>query len=135
VEYQEGMPEECYMRNKKKKLTSIERDLVEGLEGFLDDLTSDADIETKYTCRRMVLDLEPVPYSAAQVKATRKLLRISQALFAKFLGVATNTVRAWEQNKANPQDIACRFMDEIQRNPDYYRKRIAQSAKMRECKA
>lgn len=118
---------------KKRKMTTIERDLVEGLEGFLGDLANDVNIEGKYTCRRMVLDLEPVPYSAAQIKATRKLLRVSQVLFAKFLGVSANTVRSWEQGKAEPQDIACRFMDEIQRNPDWYRERLAQSLKMKTC--
>jgi putative transcriptional regulator len=118
----------------KGKLTDIERDLVEGLAGFVKDLKSNRRIPNKYTCRRMVLDLHPQRYTAAQVKSTRKLLKVSQALFAQFLGVSPQTVRSWEQGKTPPQDIACRFMDEIRRNPDYWRKRIAESAKMRSCK-
>jgi putative transcriptional regulator len=119
----------------KSKLTDIERDLVEGLEGFVKDLKGDKRIPDKYTCRRMVLDLHPQPYTAAQVQAIRKLLRISQALFAQFLGVSPKTVRSWEQGITPPKDIACRFMDEIRRNPEYWRKRISESAKMRQCKA
>ena len=46
----------------------MERNLVEGLEGFLDDLKSDADIEKKYTCRRVILDLRPESYTADQVE-------------------------------------------------------------------
>ena len=107
----------------KKKLNNIERELIEGLEGFVKDLKEDAPIAEKYTCRRMVLDLQPVPYSRKQVLATRKLLRVNQVLFAQFLGVSPKTVRAWEQGRSEPKDIACRFMDEIQRNPDYYRER------------
>ena len=66
----------------KTKLTDIERDLVEGLEGFIKNLKNDERISDKYTCRRMVLDLDPRPYTAEQVKSTRKLLRVSQTLFA-----------------------------------------------------
>ena len=61
-----------------KKMNRVERDLVEGLEGFLDDLKSDAPIEKKYTCRRVVLDLEPHAYTAEQVKTIRRLLNASQ---------------------------------------------------------
>lgn len=117
----------------KNKLTDIERDLVEGLEGFVKDLKNGEKIPDKYTCRRMVLDLHPQRYTAAQVKSTRKLLRVSQALFAKFLGVSPKTVCSWEQGKTPPKVIACRFMDEIRRNPEYWRQRIAESAKMRPC--
>lgn len=117
----------------KSNLTDIERDLVEGFEGFVADLRSGESITEKYTCRRMVLDLKPQAYSAEQVKATRKLLRLSQVLFARFLGVSPKTVRSWEQGKSDPKDIACRFMDEIQQNPEYYRERLVRSAKMKKC--
>lgn len=116
----------------KTQLNDVERDLIEGMEGFLEDLQNNAPIEEKYTCRRVVLDLQPHAYTAEQVKDTRKLLRASQALFAQFLGVSPKTVRAWEQGKS-PSDIACRFMDEIQRNPEYWRKRLKESAQIKSC--
>jgi putative transcriptional regulator len=118
----------------KAKLTDVERDLVEGLEGFVETLKTGEPITKKYTCRRMVLDLQPQPYSAEKVQATRKLLRLSQALFARFLGVSPKTVHAWERGTGSPKEIACRFMDEIQRNPDYWRQRLAESATMRQSK-
>ena len=108
---------------KKGKLNSVERDLVEGMEGFLADLRQDADIAEKYTCRRVVLDLKPQSYKPADVKATRKLLMASQAVFAQFLGVSKKTVCGWEAGKA-PSDMACRFMDEIRTNPEYWRDRL-----------
>jgi DNA-binding transcriptional regulator YiaG len=116
----------------KTKLNSVERDLVEGLEQFLVDLKNDAPIEKKYTCRRVVLDLEPEPYSAENVKATRKMLNASQELFAQFLGVSVKAVRKWEAGRA-PSDMACRFMDEIRRAPDYWRARLRES--LREVRA
>lgn len=36
----------------KAKLNSVERDLIEGLEGFVADLKGDAPIAKKYTSRR-----------------------------------------------------------------------------------
>jgi putative transcriptional regulator len=113
-------------------INDVEKDLVEGLGGFLEDLKNDVEIGEKYTCRGIILDLVPRVYTPAEVKATRKLLRISQTLFAKFLGVSPKTVRSWEQGKS-PSDMASRFMDEIQRNPEYWRQRVAESAKTRPC--
>jgi len=110
----------------KSKLNSVEQDLVEGLEGFAEDLKADAAIPEKYTCRRVVLDLQPHTFTADQVKATRKQLKASQALFAQFLGVSPRTIAAWERGAKTPKDVACRFMDEIQRNPEYWRNRLSQ---------
>lgn len=114
----------------KSKLTDAERDLVEGFDGLLDDLRSDVPIEKKYTCRRVVLELEPHSYTAAQVKSTRKLLNASQALFAQFLGVSVKAVRSWERG-SRPSPMACRFMDEIRRDPEYWRARLKDSIKVR----
>jgi putative transcriptional regulator len=110
----------------KTKLNSVERDLVEGLEEFVSDLKSGTPIEKKYTCRRIILDLEPQAYTAKDVKSTRKLLNASQALFAQFLGVSVKAVRKWESGQA-PSEMACRFMDEIRRNPEYWHKRLRES--------
>ncbi len=115
----------------KKKMNAVERDLIEGLEGFVTALKSGDTIAGKFTCRRVVLDLEPRAYTPARVKGTRKLLRASQALFAQFLGVSAKTVRAWEGGKA-PSEIARRFMDEIDRNPDYWRARLRAAARLKE---
>jgi DNA-binding transcriptional regulator YiaG len=114
----------------RRKMNRVERDLVEGLEGFLADLKSDAPIEKKYTCRRVVLDLEPHAYTAEQVKTIRRLLNASQELFAQFLGVSVKAVRKWEGG-STPSDMASRFMDEIRRNPAYWQQRLKDSLRVR----
>jgi putative transcriptional regulator len=116
----------------KKKMNDIERELLEGMEEFVTDLKGDEPIKGKYTCRRMVLDLQPQTYGPAEVKATRLQLRVSQSMFAQFLGVSPKTVRAWEQGKPVSK-MACRFMDEVGRNPEYWRKRIRNSIKTKTC--
>ena len=107
----------------KKKLNNIERELIEGLEGFVKDLEEDVRLLRSIPAVEWCWICNQCPIRASRVLATRKLLRVSQVLFAQFLGVSPKTVRAWEQGRSEPKDIACRFMDEIQRNPDYYRER------------
>ena len=113
-------------KKKSAKTNGVERDLVAGMEAFLEALQSDEPLEKLFTCRRVALDLAPHAYTKELVRETRQLLNVSQALFAQFLGVSVKTVRAWEQGKS-PNDIACRFMDEIQHDPEYWRKRLRDS--------
>jgi putative transcriptional regulator len=107
---------------------AIGAEIIEGLEEFVDALKSKENISQKFNCRKIVLDLQPRSYSPALVKQTRTLLAASQAVFAQFLGVSVQTVRAWEQGKNPPQDVACRLMDEIRHDPDYWRKRLLEMA-------
>jgi DNA-binding transcriptional regulator YiaG len=111
---------------------SVEKRISERLKGFVAALKSDAVMTERFTCRTMILDLEPVPYNPKTVKATRKLLHVSQGLFAQFLGVSRNTVCSWEQGTNAPNDMACRFMDEIQRNPEYWRQRLKDSIRIKD---
>jgi putative transcriptional regulator len=116
--------------NKRPKLNAVERDLLKGLQDFAAALESDGPLPKQYTSRRVVLDLAPHAYSPAEVRATRSLLQASQALFAQFLGVSIKTIQSWEGGKP-PSDMAARFMDEIRRNPEYWRGRLRQSAKVK----
>lgn len=111
---------------------SVGKKIIEGLREFTAALENDEPIAEKFTCRKVTLDLLPVAYDPQAVKATRKLLAASQGVFAQFLGVSVKTVCAWEQGRIAPSDMACRFMDEIQRNPDYWRKRLRESIRVKD---
>jgi putative transcriptional regulator len=110
---------------------SAEKRIIQGLERFADALESGEDITTRFTCRKIVLNLEPTKYTPELVKDARAKLRMSQALFAQFLGVSRSAVQAWERGEKTPKAIACRFMDEIRRNPTYWRERFLKSARPR----
>lgn len=101
--------------------TSVERRIIERLEGFAEALEKRRPITEQFTCRRRVLKLKPKPYDPRRVKKTRQALGVSQAVFAVFLGVSPKTVQAWERGDLSPNKMACRFMDEIQRDPAMYR--------------
>lgn len=116
---------------KKRERTSADygRMLVEGLEEFADCLESGKDVCESFNCHKVVLDLQPVSYDKDLVKRTRLILGASQAIFAQFLGVSVKTVSSWEQGTKKPMEIACRFMDEIRRKPDFWRARLRESVR------
>lgn len=77
------------------------------------------------TMRTVALDMRVHAYSLRQVQHLRRSPNISQALFAKFLGVSIPTMQSWEQGTQKPSHLACRFLDEIAGSPDYWKQRLA----------
>lgn len=115
--------------SKLLKENSIGSLLAEGLEELASAAKEGVEqIPEKFTCHKFTLDLKPTTYGKTEVRATRKLLGASQAVFAQFLGVTVKTVRAWEQGINIPSDGAARMMDEIRHNPTYFKKRMAEVA-------
>jgi putative transcriptional regulator len=112
------------MKSSKNRKNSVGSRIIQRLEGFRDALKTGQKLSERFTCRKLILQLEPTRYGPDQVKQTRKLLNASQALFAKFLGVSVSTVRAWEHGTNVPSGMACRFLDEIRRDPQHWIERL-----------
>ena len=66
------------------------------LSGALDEAINDA--KTKKLPRNVrSIEIEPAGvYTSAQVKNIREKIGLTQKLFAKYIGVSTKTVEAWE---------------------------------------
>ena len=96
--------------------------IIDALNDFSDALER-GDLK-RLTCRKVRIKLKPQQYDPAKVKETRELLNLSQVLFANFLGASPKTIRAWEQGTLPPNKMACRFMDEIRCNPEFWQKRV-----------
>jgi len=108
-------------------MASVAERIKQRLEEFTHDLESGEKIEDKYTCRKVEFCLKPIKFMPAAVRETRKQLGASQNVFAMFLGVATKTIQAWEQGKSAPNPMACRFLEEIRRDPVHWRERLSHS--------
>lgn len=104
--------------------SSVGSELVRRLKRFTEALETTDDLSKRFTCRTIKLNLRPKPYDAKSVRKARKELGASQAIFAQFLGVSLSAVRDWEQGQKPPSGAACRFMDEIRQNPEYFLKRL-----------
>lgn len=107
--------------------STIGSELLEGMQEFSETLKDDAVISDEFNCRKVVLKLRPEPYDPQMVKEARRILGASQGVFAQFLGVSTKTVQGWEQGLNQPKKVSCRIMDEIRRDPPYWRRRLKES--------
>lgn len=118
------------VKSGKSSGTSTGRELIAGLEKLVSALESGgmAEVDKRFTVHRVAVTAFGRPeFSPADVVAVRNKIGASQAVFAALLGVSTNTVRAWEQGVNPPSGIAARFLDEIRRTPEYWRKRVAEA--------
>jgi len=73
----------------------------------------------RLTIRTIKVD-EPSEYSAKKVKRVRTTLNVSQAVFARIVGVSDVLVRSWERGVRQPAPIARRLLDQIQRYPEQF---------------
>lgn len=113
------------------RLSGVGAEIVGALQGFLEALEGGGDLSQRYTIRTVELELKPREYGAAEVRKIRDQLGLSQPLFARFLGVSTQTVRAWEQGTKSPSGMACRFLDEISLSPEHWRERLKTIVRVR----
>jgi putative transcriptional regulator len=63
---------------------------------------------------------EPAKYDAREVRKIRAALNVSQAIFAKLLGVSDVLVRSWERGVRQPAPIARRLLDQIRAYPNQF---------------
>jgi len=113
---------------KKRAVPGVGERIVGRLKQFAEALETSDTIPERYTRRTIKLNLEPTPYNPKRVKEARELLNASQAIFSQFLGVSISAVRDWEQDVKSPRGIACRIIDEILRDPEYWRMRLKELA-------
>ena len=92
-------------------------DLLEGLNELRDALASGRPLADQLTVRTVRMPDPPRRYDAAAVRATRRRLNVSQAVFAQLLGVSEVLVRSWERSARTPAPLARRLLDEINRDP------------------
>jgi len=118
------------MKDQKKegKEKTVGSKITSRLKIFAETLEEGVAIEERFTVRTIKLNLKPRCYSPELVKNTRESLHASQAIFAQFLGVSTSSVQDWEQGQSTPNGAACRLMDEIASDPEYWLARIQELA-------
>lgn len=108
---------------------NVGSELVRRLRHFNEVLETTNHLPDRFTCRTIRLNLQPKGYDGADVKKVRKILGVSQPLFAQFVGVSVAAIRDWEQGIKPPSRTVCRLMDEIFHNPEYFRKRFRELSK------
>jgi putative transcriptional regulator len=66
------------------------------------------------------LTITPIEeFTASEIKDIRKNTGMTQALFAKYLGVSLKTVEAWEAGRNQPNGTACRMLSITKKDPQF----------------
>ena len=110
---------------RSKKLSPAGAKIASAFQEAIDVMRSGGSLPERLTVRSLHVEFVRPSYGPDDVQRVRDLLRMSQVVFARFLGVDPNTVRSWEQGTRPPSSIARRFMGEIEADPAYWRRRIA----------
>jgi putative transcriptional regulator len=114
-------------RSRGTRLSPAGSRIVSAFEEAIEMMRAGEPLESCLTDRTYHAEFVPPSYGPDDVRRVRSLLGMSQVVFARFLGVGTNTIRSWEQGSRPPSAIARRFMGEIEVDPVYWRKRVARS--------
>jgi putative transcriptional regulator len=110
-----------------ERLSPAGAKIVAAFQEAIEAMRSGEPLEKCFTVRTYNVEFAPRAYGPEDVRRVRGLLGMSQPIFARFLGVDANTVRSWEQGSRVPSPIARRFMDEIETDPEHWRRRVAPS--------
>jgi len=128
IDHRKGSTKRASPRDTAGKLSPAGAKIVAAFEEAIEALRSGEPLERHFTVRTYRVDFTPRDYGPDDVRRVRGLVGMSQVLFARFLGVDANTVRSWEQGTRPPSPIARRFMDEIESDPEHWRRRIVHGA-------
>ncbi len=93
----------------------MKKELFDGLMKSMGEALEHA--RGKRELRTTVLPAAPRPMSATDVRDLRDTLNASQAVFAKFLNVSPQLVRAWESSRRHPEGAALRLLEVARRSP------------------
>jgi putative transcriptional regulator len=105
---------------RKPKLSAAGAKVVAALEETLAAMRAGKPL----TARRYHVTFPLPEYGPLDVRRVRGLFGMSQAIFAQFLGVDTNTIQSWEQGARRVSSVARRFLGELESDPDYWRQKI-----------
>ena len=74
----------------------------------------------KLKAKSKVISIAPVStFKATEIKKIRNSTGLSQALFARYMGVSKKTVEAWEAGRNHPDGAASRLLAITKKDPLY----------------
>lgn len=102
-------------------MTSMGREIANALRDVSRTLQAGLPLETKFTVRTVENPHAPGDYDAKSIRETRDKIGVSQALFARLLGVSPILVSSWERGARSPALWARRLLDEVNHDPQRWR--------------
>ena len=68
----------------------------------------------------------PAVYEAQKIQGIRERMGLSQKVFASVLNASSDTVKAWEQGKRQPDGMALALLEAADRHPDVLMERVVE---------
>jgi putative transcriptional regulator len=110
-------------RKHPRKNARVATRIIQGLTELADALERGEPLEKRFTVRTVEV-AEPSTYTPPRIRQTRLRLHASQAIFAEIVGVSVKLVEHWESGLRTPSAMARRLLDEINENPDHWRRKL-----------
>lgn len=111
---------------KNKKQTKLGQGLIKGLKDAI------AYEGKKMYLRTAEIEIPDVPpeFTKSQVKEVREqILKVSQPIFAKILGVSAGAVKSWELGTNTPNGSSARLIQMARVDPKKFKEIIGSTAK------
>ena len=109
-------------------MTPMGREIADALRDVSQTLQAGIPLESKFTVRTVEVPDDPGSYDAKAIRRTRDKIGVSQALFARLLGVSPILVSSWEQGARVPALWARRLLDEVNHDPRRWRGMVRQAS-------
>lgn len=99
-----------------EKQTKLGQGLLKGLKEAI------AFENKKMDLRTTTIEIPDLPpeFNKTEVKAVRERLNVSQPIFAKILGVSSDTVKAWERGANRPSGSSARLIQIAKEEPQAF---------------
>ncbi len=97
----------------------MKKELFDELKDSLNEALDHARGKITLKTKNVPIPEPPKPRPAKEIVRIRKSLGVSQAVFARVLGVARDTEISWEQGRRKPSGPALRLLEIAERHPEH----------------
>jgi len=97
----------------------MKKELFAELTESLNEVLAHAQGKITLKTKRVPIPELPEERPSKEIVRIRKKLGVSQAVFARVLGVARDTEISWEQGRRKPSGPALRLLEIAERHPEY----------------
>jgi putative transcriptional regulator len=97
----------------------MKKELFDELKSSLNEVLDHAQGKITLKTKNMPIPDPPKVRAEKEIVRIRKRLGVSQAVFARVLGVARDTEISWEQGRRTPSGPALRLLEIAERHPEH----------------
>jgi len=98
-------------------MSEVSESIARGLQEVLDHAKGKIKLQSRFVSVN-----PPHSYTASDVRKIRSNLNMSQAFFAKVIGVSKKTLESWEYGRGRPSGAASRVLTIAEADPEAFKR-------------